>query len=471
MQSQQTLELRQRQQLALTPELQQSIRFLQLSALELNQELAQAILENPLLESETEYDTDGDLAVEADIPSLTVDWSTSVRRRHRVEGDDDDDNWQATAPETLQDYLLRQLNMARAGSRDDALVRALVHELDQDGYLVTPVDDIVAYLQQYVPVEHADVLAALQLLQTFDPAGVGARDLGECLSLQLVRLQSGPRARSSVGADVQACARSIVNHHLDVLATGNLIRLQQTLGCDSALLKAAHGLILSLEPRPGREWATDVADYVIPDVFVRKAGSQWQAVLNPANVPRVRVHSLYSAMLEQSEQNVALREKLYQAQGVVRSVHHRFDTILRVSQAIVEHQQDYFEHGVRAMRPLVLRDIAQRLDIHESTVSRATRFKYAQTPHGVIELRRFFGSTVDTDDGESTSARAVHFMIAQLIETEPRQKPLSDSKIATLLEKQGVRIARRTVAKYREDAGIEPAIRRKARYSLLESDD
>lgn len=466
MQSQQTLELRQRQQLALTPGLQQSIRFLQLSALELKQELAQAVLENPMLESEAEYDIDEAVSVESEAPSLTADLGGSGRSRRNADGDgDDDDGPQIAAPETLQDYLLQQLSVARAGSRDDALVRVLLHELNQDGYLSTSTSDIVAFLRQHVDVDDADVASALAILQSFEPAGVGARTLAECLELQLTRMQMRDTS-ARPGEDVFACSLAIVRDHLDLLATGNLNRVRQALGCTEALLKAAHALILSLEPRPAREWATNVASYVVPDVLVRKVGYRWRAVLNMATVPRVRVHALYSELLAKSDDSGDLRGQLQQAQGLVKGLNHRYDTILRVSQAIVDHQQDYFEHGMKAMRPLVLRDIAHELDVHESTVSRATRSKYAQTPHGVIELRDFFGSTLDTRDGESTSASAVQFMIARLIENEPKAKPLSDSKIAEQLEQQGVKIARRTVAKYREEAGIEPAIRRKARYTL-----
>lgn len=469
MQSQHTLELRQRQQLAMTPELQQSIRFLQLSAMELHQELAQAVLDNPMLESEAEYDIDDELAVGADVPVLTVDWSG--RSRSRTGRDiEDGDEFQAVAPETLREYLLQQLSMARAGSLDQALVQVLVHELDQDGYLLTPLHEIVAYLQQHVNVQLADAHSALCVLQSLEPAGVGARSLAECLTLQLDRLQQDGAGEHD--PDVWDCARQIARDHLDLLATGNLNRLRLALGCDAELLKAAHGLIMSLEPRPTRDWAGAVADYVVPDVFVRKVDSRWQVVLNPASMPRVRVHRLYSALLATAGQSHPdLRDQLQRAQGLVRNLHHRGDTILRVSRAIMDQQADYLEQGVGAMRPLGLRAIADMLDIHESTVSRATRFKYAQTPHGVIELRAFFSSALDTDEGEATSASAVQFMIARLVEQESQTKPLSDSKIAGLLVQDGIRIARRTVAKYREAAGIEPAIRRKARYSLQARQD
>lgn len=462
MQSRQTLELRQRQHLAMTPELQQSIRFLQLSALELSHELAQSVLENPMLEAEPDYDIDHEPGVVEQAPDLTVDWSRSGRRHS---AGNEGDAAQTASSETLQDYLLQQLAMTRAGSLDHVLVKVLVYELNQDGYLVTSVADVVAHLQRYVDVEEADVLSALSVLQSLEPAGVGARTLSECLGLQLGRLRNHDPDCIHESAAI-ACAQTVVSAHLELLASGNLVRLRQAVGCTETVLRAAHGLILSLDPRPARRWATNVADYVVPDVFVRRAGSRWSVVLNPQTVPKVRVHPLYGELVESSRDAGALREQLQAAQGLVRSLRHRCDTIMRVSQAIVDHQQDYLEHGIQAMRPLVLRDIANRLEIHESTVSRATRFKYAQTPHGVIELRAFFGSALDTAGGNVTSASAVQFLIARLIEDEPRGKPFSDNRIADHLETKGITIARRTVAKYREQAGIEPAIRRKARYSL-----
>lgn len=464
MQSQQTLELRQRQQLALTPGLQQSIRFLQLSAMELTQELAHAVAENPLLESGSEYDIEGYDAIGQEGPAVTADWTRTTGNRAGRD-DDDDDGFQPAVVDTLQDHLLRQLSLLRVSARDEALVRVLVHELDSDGYLHTPASEIVAYLQAHFPVDEAGLLSALKIVQSLEPVGVGARSLAECLSLQLGRLRHNAPGKWPTA--VVDCAMTIVREHLDLLATGNLIRLRQALDCDSGLLKSAHGLLLSLEPRPAREWGDSVAHYVVPDVFVRKESGQWRVFLNPAVAPRVRVHPDYARWLESMETfHTGLREKLQQAHALVKNLRHRSDTILRVSQAIVAHQQEYLEHGVQAMRPLVLREIARKLDVHESTVSRATRFKYAQTPQGVIELRAFFGSTLNTQDGGATSGSAVQSMIANLVANESRIKPLSDNKIAQLLEKDGVNVARRTVAKYREAAGIAPAIRRKAHYSL-----
>src|SRR5690606_11236234 len=284
MQSQHSLELRQRQQLVLTPELQQSIRFLQLSAIELHQALAQAVLENPLLESEAEYDTDIATAVGADQPALTADW-TGPGRRRTGEDEPDDLFHGVAAPESLQDYLIRQLGMVRVDASRSVLLTVLMNELYQDGYLASPVEEIVAYLQQAGPIDKADVMGALHVLQSLEPAGVGARSLQECLLLQLARQEhaqtsaSGDASRAGDDAsttphpprpNVLACARRIVQHHLELLGSGNMQRLQQALGCDTALLTQAHRLILSLDPRPARNWTGNVADYVVPDVLVRK---------------------------------------------------------------------------------------------------------------------------------------------------------------------------------------------------------
>lgn len=464
MHTRQSLELRQQQQLALTPQLQQSIRFLQLSAQDLDAEVAQALLENPLLERDEEYDTDAGAAVAPPADSGHEDrWLMNHAPGGRQpEGDTDAERPEPEVPQTLRGYLHDQLRVTRAGERDSALVGLLIDELDDTGYLSTPLDDIHSMLPPELKVELEELTAALRLLQSFDPAGVGARSLSECLLLQLKTVDS-LQDEDSIVVD---CARLIAQNHLAVLATGNLNRLRDILDLPMPTVRAAHALLLRLEPRPGRNWSGETADYVVPDVIIRKSGRGWLAVLNPAVVPRVRINAVYEALMNQSQVSPELQAQLQQAQGVVKSVNQRFVTILRVAQAIVDEQTAYFEKGVEAMRPMVLRDIAQQLGLHESTISRATRHKYAQTPWGVIELKDFFSSALQTEDGESTSATAVRSLIAKLVSEEPPHKPLSDAKIADLLAAQGVVIARRTVAKYREAAGIEPAIMRKARAAL-----
>lgn len=461
MHSRQSLELRQQQQLALTPQLQQSIRFLQLSAQDLELEVAQALQDNPLLEREEEYDTDADAAVAQDHDDGQDDrWLLSGTSMGRQGDDDDGGRPEAALALTLQDHLHEQLRLTRAGERDCVLVGLLIEELDDSGYLPTPLAEICGTLPIELEVELEELVTALRLLQSFDPPGVGAQSLSECLLLQL-------RQRRGQGdADVVACACDIATEHLPVLATGNLNRLRDVMGVPMPLLRAAHALLLQLEPRPARNWSGAPADYVTPDVVVRKSRKGWEATLNPAVVPRVRINAVYEELLAQTRASPELQTQLQQAQGLIKSVNQRFVTILRVAQAIVEQQTAYFDKGAAAMRPMVLRDIALQLGLHESTISRATKQKYAQTPWGVIELKQFFSSALQRDDGEATSATAVRSLIARLVSEEPPHKPLSDSKIADRLAEQGVVIARRTVAKYREAAGIEPAIMRKARAGL-----
>lgn len=456
MQSHPSLELRQRQYLALTPQLQQSIRFLQLSTHELGQEIAQALLDNPLLEREPEYDIDAGIAEVQAVPVARDEWMSAGAARGASSSGDVAEMPEKAVAETLSLHLLRQLHATRVGHRDRVLVSLLIDELDEHGYLATSLAEVSACLPPELDVQQEELHAALSLLQSFDPPGVGATTLADCLLLQLRLLKPEDQA-------VLACAQTIAAQHLDLLALGNMNRLREALGCDAVTLQAAHALLLHLEPRPGRPWATSTADYVIPEVLVRKQHGTWQVSINPAVLPRLRVNSHYESLLTTAPAAPAMQDQLQQARGLIRNVHQRFLTLARVAQAIVDHQQAFFEQGPAAMRPLLLRDIALALDMHESTVSRATRLKYAQTPWGVIELKQLFGSALQTEDGVSTSATAVLAQIRALIEREPANKPLSDNKIAQHLAQQGVVIARRTVAKYREEAGIPSATQRRAR--------
>ncbi|MGB6105766.1 MAG: RNA polymerase factor sigma-54 [Pusillimonas sp.] len=467
MQSRQSLELRQHQQLALTPQLQQSIRFLQLSTHELELEVAQALQENPLLEREEEYDIEAADAVADDAQALEERWTVLglTNRSANNNADDEPQRPETALAETLQEHLQEQLRLTRAQPRDCALVSVLIEELDENGYLPTDLDEILACLPEELGVDPDELHAALRLLQSFDPPGVGARSLGECLCLQLDLLRDLP-GDAALPAEVLALARQIAAGHLALLATGNLIRLRDALACDPDTLRAAHALLLQMEPKPAREWATSTADYITPDVLLRKIRGRWIASVNPTVMPRLRVNKVYERLLDDSPAAPAMQAQLQQAHGLIKSMNQRFVTILRVTQAIVDRQQAFFEQGQSALRPMLLRDIAQELELHESTISRATKQKYAQTPWGVIELKRFFASALQTDDGQSTTASAVQVLIQKLVGEEPGKKPLSDSQIAARLADQGVVIARRTVAKYREAAGIAPAILRKARATL-----
>ncbi len=464
MQSRQSLELRQHQQLTLTPQLQQSLRFLQLSALELEQEVQQALMDNPMLELEEEYDTEAEAVATDDTPEREEAWSMlGLANRGNHEPHEGYDFPERSAGLSLQDHLLEQLHLTQALARDVALVELLIGELDDNGYMASSLEEIAASLPLELDVDPDELRTALRLLQSFDPPGVGASSLSECLALQLQHRDTP----LDLPPEVLQCALAIVRDHLPLLAKGNLARLRAELKCGDEVLRAAHGALLRLDPRPGRNWTGSEADYVVPDVVVRKVKSEWRVSLNPATIPKLRMNAVYQALLERSTTSPGLHQQAQQAQGLIKSVKQRFITVLRVAEAIVERQTAFLEHGMSAMQPLVLREIAEALALHESTVSRATKQKYAQTPWGVIEMKRFFATGLQTETGESTTASAVQLRIAEMVAAESPAKPLSDSQIAQRLAQAGVTVARRTVAKYREAAGIEIAAVRKARAQSL----
>lgn len=466
------LELRPGQHLVLTPQLQQSIRLLQLSTLELEQEIAQALEQNPLLERE---DEGGLTSAETPASEANTDVANEQQDQQELDvpdsfdsyssngGDDDRDLPEAARSETLREHLLGQLMLTRATDRDLALVGLLIDELDENGFLASPLEEILTWLPTELEIELEELQTALSLLQSFDPAGVGAADLPQCLILQLRRADI-TRLPEASDARVVACARQLCADHLAALASGNFGRLRDVLQCDDTLLKAAHALIRRLDPRPGRAWTVPAADYAIPDILVRQTSRGWQALLNPAAMPRLRVNSVYAQVLsgQRDAPYAVLQSQLQQARWMVRNVEQRFDTILRVGQAIVAHQKAFFTQGPAGMRPLILKDLASELDLHESTISRATTRKYMLTPFGTLELKRFFGAGVTNDQGETSSATAVQARIRQMVIDENRAKPLSDSQITRKLADQGIVIARRTVAKYRESLRIAPAALRKA---------
>ncbi len=487
------------QQLALTPQLQQSIRLLQLSTLELNQEIEQMLAENPLLErdddplgecisisangrldpripvgladlggtpaecgqrSETE-DTDGDResgagAQEGD--DAPTDWGHDSGSRSQ--GDDDDEREYpqlADAGVSLAEHLRAQLAATRLERRDRALVELLIDELDRDGMLTTGLDEFREALPAELEIDPDEVAAALKLLQSFDPPGVGARDLRESLLLQLAQTDCDD-------PEVAALARLIVRDHLELLASRDFVRLRRVLQCDEEALRQAHTLIRSLNPRPGGRFASEGAGYVVPDVLVRRTRAGWTATLNPDVMPKLRVNDMYADILRRNRGSAAgnLSGPLQEARWLIKNIAQRFDTILRVSQAIVERQRGFFSHGAVAMRPLVLREIADTLDLHESTISRVTTQKFMLTPHGTFELKYFFGSHVATDTGGAASSTAIRALLKQLIGAEDARRPLSDSQLADMLGEQGFVVARRTVAKYRESLRIPAVAQRKS---------
>lgn len=474
-----SLQLRLSQHLALTPQLQQSIRLLQLSTLELQQEVEQALTENPLLERENDWIEsplrvagDGSVNLQTSSPATPSeappngesradngaddsysdsngedyggDWSLEDFAR-RPQGDEDDKTplQLREAEPTLREFLMEQLTPLKISTRDKGLAIFLIESLGDDGYLGSSLEEILEELPEELEFEQEELHAILTLLQSFDPPGVGARNAAECLSLQLRRMQHAQRE----------LALTIVNNHLELLAARDYTRLKKALQVDDAALKAAHDLIRSLSPYPGHAYSRPEADFVVPDVFVRKGSNGWTAQLNPDVMPRLRINDMYAQILRGAKGDASaagLQQKLQEARWLIKNIQQRFDTILRVAQAIVERQRNFFTHGEIAMRPLVLREIADTLGLHESTISRVTTNKYMATPMGTFELKYFFGSHVSTETGGAASSTAIRALIKQFIGAEDPRNPLSDSRIAELLGEQGFVVARRTVAKYRE---------------------
>ncbi|MCC7081611.1 MAG: RNA polymerase factor sigma-54 [Burkholderiales bacterium] len=477
-----SLQLRLSQHLTLTPQLQQSIRLLQLSTLELNQELERFLQDNPLLERDEEV-VDGATAPRVDSENYAEaeaapnsepegpraeappdDLGAASLAGFDDEGygsgsrDDDDSDFPqiASATPTLREHLLSQTGFSQMPERDRILVSLLIDALDDSGFITQPLEEIAQMLPPELEVELEELSIALRHLQCLDPAGVGARNLAECLELQLKALPEDTPYRAE--------ALETVRRHLELLAARDYAKLKKVLHCDDAALRAIQRLITNLNPRPGSAFAGDEARYIVPDVVVKKIKGIWLASLNPDAMPKLRINRMYSQILQRNRDASAqqLAGQLQEAKWLIKNVQQRFDTILRVSQAIVDRQRHFFEHGEVAMRPLVLREIAQILDLHESTVSRVTTQKFMLTPRGIFELKYFFGSHVATETGGACSAPAIRALIKQLVSAENSRKPLSDSQLSEILGQQGIVVARRTVAKYRESLQILPVNLRKS---------
>jgi RNA polymerase sigma-54 factor len=373
-------------------------------------------------------------------------------------GSDDDDGFfpQQVAASTLRDHRYSQLSVLNVPLRDRQVVAALIDAVDEDGYLAATPEELVELFPEEFAIEPDEISIALKFLQSFEPAGVGARDAAECLALQLKALPEDTPFRTE--------SIRLVSEHLPLLATRDFTRLKRLLHTDDAGIRAMRALVMGLNPRPGASFANSEANYVIPDVVVRKTRGQWVASLNEAAMPKLRLNRIYADILtrNRNSSNQQLSAQLQEAKWLIRNVQQRFETILRVSQAIVERQRRFFEHGDVAMRPMVLREIAHNLGQHESTISRVTTQKYMLTPRGTYELKYFFGSHVATDTGGACSATAIRALIRQLIGAEDPRTPLTDSAIADLLGNQGIVVARRTIAKYREALQIPPVNLRKA---------
>jgi RNA polymerase sigma-54 factor len=506
-------ELRQGQSLAMTPQLQQSIRLLQLSTLELQAEIQTAIETNPMLEIEDEpgdevpnvqnesldlalargtqdfddfsathkndaapasdkqseqtLDLDGTHQDMPDELALDSRWddiydaegSTSFSQGDSEREDYDLIGSSSNGSDSLLDHLLSQLLLIPLSSRDQLIAAAIIESIGDNGLLDDTLDEIVHGLQYDLPdIELDEAEAMLHLVQSFDPPGVGAHDLNESLRIQLRQLEP-----NSEQLEIHQHARQLLDH-LDLLGSHDYARLRRLLNINDEQLKAALTIVQSLDPHPGNRLRNQAVDYVIPDVFVRRVGSVWRAEMNSAILPKLRINQMYAGYIQRGQRSddmSYMRNALQEARWFIKCVHSRHDTLFAVAEAIVRRQQAYFEHGETAMRPLVLREIADELELHESTVSRITSNKYMHTPKGVVEFRYFFSSHVATSDGNDASSTAIRAMLKRIIADENPQKPLSDNRIAEMLEAEGIHVARRTLAKYREALGIPPSNERK----------
>ncbi len=472
------LQLRQSQQLTLTPQLQQAIRLLQLSTLEISQEVARLLDENPMLERE---DDDGELPYAhgdaASSPSAENSAANTEEPQQQPPEDWQGEEWNepsfsstgasddeeeeihgevvADTP-SLREHLIWQLNMSQLGAHDRKIIGLLIDALDENGYLAQPLHEIAELLPEQLDITLDDLETALTQLQNLGVPGVGARDLSECLTLQLKALPEDTPERD--------LAIRMAMQHLGLLAAHDFTKLKKALHCDDAALRAAQTLIVQLNPKPGAEFGQRVADYVVPDVVVERHQGNWRVRLNTEAMPRLRINQMYASILQQRGEKSAqqLSSQLQEARWFIKNLQQRFDTILRVSQAIVDRQRHFLEHGEIAMRPLVLREIAEQLELHESTISRVTTQKFMLTPRGIFELKYFFGSGVSTESGGTCSATAIRELIKQFVSQEDALHPLSDSRMSEILAQQGILVARRTVAKYRESLHILPANLRKS---------
>ncbi len=463
----QTLQLRLGQNLTLTPQLRQAIRLLQMSSVELETEINLALESNPLLErlddaeSEPEVSADGDhhrveAAHEAkasdDEPPLDIpDWDAEDYRAGTGSGggdaDDERDMPLAEADQDLHDHLLWQLNLTTMSARDHAIAMILIDAINDDGYLEETLDAVRDILTPDLTVDIGEIESVLHRIQHFDPLGVGARSLSECLSIQLS--QHAEHACMDV-------AGNIAMHHLEALAKLGPERLAEQLGESIERTQHAVQLLRSLTPRPGAAFSSTAPEYVVPDAYVFRQRGEWQVRLAQGCRPRLGTNRHYESLIGSASRDNAsyLRGQLQEARWLIKSLEARADTVLRVAECIVRYQSDFLEYGPEAMRPLVLREVADELELHESTISRVTTRKYLRTPRGTFEFKHFFSSGLTTADGGSASSTAIQAMLRRLIDQEDPRRPLSDAALVKALEQEGVSVARRTVAKYREAMNI-----------------
>jgi len=496
-----SLQLKLGQQLTMTPQLQQAIRLLQLSTLDLQQEIHQAIESNPMLEliensEEDETFTPADSSTTTD-PKVATSAESGTTTQDNAELNSDDNDWQNDIPSdlgvdthwddiypgtssqsssfdgdssdfesrtsadgTLQDHLLWQLNLTHMSEKDSSIALAIIDAIDNNGMLTADLESICSGFDSDLEIEIDEILAVLHRIQQFDPIGVGYRNLSECLMLQLVQIDSPENAKAVNNAKL------VISEHIDLLGNRDYAQLMRRTKLKESELSEAITIVESLNPRPGSSICPPSTSYVVPDLMVSKDSTtgKWKVELNPETAPKIRINSRYASLVKRadtSDDNNYLRNNLQEAKWFIKSLQSRNETLMKVSTRIVEHQKGFLEYGEEAMKPLVLHDIAEAVSMHESTISRVTTQKYMHTPRGIFELKYFFSSHVSTKGGGECSSTAIRAIIRKLVAVENTKKPLSDSKITNLLEEKGINVARRTIAKYRESLSIPPSNERK----------
>jgi RNA polymerase sigma-54 factor len=467
-----SLQLKLGQQLTMTPQLQQAIRLLQLPALELQAHIRELLESNVMLEPVDESETTGVFEAVEPAPQPTA--PAEAPRENTVEvldehwgeqsvgpadnawnGDDDDrqQEFADAAGQSLQEHLLWQLELARLDPRSLAIASAIVDAISDDGYLVEPLNEIANTLRPEIECDAGEVEKVLARVQMLDPPGVAARNVGECIELQLRQLHP-----ETPGL---ATAIQIARHHLELVADRELSLLRRELRTTDEELALALALVRGCHPRPGATVSAGAAEYVVPDVFVRRTEHGWAVEINAATLPRVRLNHSYASLIGRNSSHASMRAQLQEARWLLKSLEIRNETLIKVARSIVERQTAFLEQGEEHMRPMILKDIAEAVGMHESTISRVTSGKYMHTPRGVFELRYFFSSQVEGADGSGTSSTAIRAKIRKLVKEEDSESPLSDGRIAELLSEEGIPVARRTVAKYREGMGIAPSNERR----------
>jgi RNA polymerase sigma-54 factor len=471
-----SLQLKLGQTLTMTPQLQQAIRLLQLPALELQAHIRELLESNVMLEPVEDSEAGTGIfeapeitptaapaepvperQAENTVEVVDEGWGEqSVGSSETPWNSDDDDRQQEFADETgqsLQDHLVWQLEMAKLAPRELGIARAIVDAISEDGYLTESLQEIAETLKPEIEATLPEIEKVLEFVQALDPPGVGARSVGECIELQLKQLDPDT---PGLGLAMQ-----IARNHLELVAERELSLLRRELRATDEELAAALALVRACHPRPGSTVSSGPAEYVVPDVFVRRTDHGWAVEINAATLPRVRLNQGYASLIGRNASHASMRAQLQEARWLLKSLEIRNETLMKVARSIVERQTAFLEHGEEYMRPMILKDIAEAVSMHESTISRVTSGKYMHTPRGVFELRYFFSSQVEGADGSGTSSTAIRAKIRKLVKEENGEAPLSDGRIAELLSGEGIPVARRTVAKYREAMGIAPSNERR----------